>query len=1230
MKKKNLMAILAFISILSYGMDKKVGANVLEGEKSLFVGLNSSTNNEEKVKIGANAKADSEKSIAIGMDSTSRGKKGIAIGAGSLAGAEKHLSNEIEDTIAIGTDAKATATDAIAIGNKANARTKYGIAIGTETKTDGIASIALGYKSDANSDSIAIGKEAVGYGKGVALGENAHSRGRSVAIGHKADSKGVYSYGNVVIGNESTTNENLVYSTALGSGAKVEANYSTALGSKSIAKKRDNRLGYDMLTNKEVKLEDKLSEVDKGKYLSLKSELETMIEDNNKVVEEAKVITSKDYTQRTEEEKKKLSELNDKIGENNKKINEKYTEYSKIVKAWKATYGEVSIGDIEKGITRQITGLAAGKEDTDAVNVAQLKSLDKKLEEENKTYFHVNTGKNKDTGDKDSNLGKMGDSAGAIGDGSITAGAQAKADGDNAIAIGKKAETKQSSGIAIGHSSKSEGNHSISIGKDSKASDLDSVALGHQARSTGSRSTALGPHSEATKDNALALGVWSKATMQGAIAIGSNSMSNASSAITIGENSKVETGAENSIAIGKEAKSLKKDSIVLGTKAEAQGEGSIVLGYHSKSKENAISIGKESEALSIGSVSLGHSSKAKGERSVSIGAYATAEKSNDIAIGLSSKASGGYSIAIGLSAKAEASSSTAIGINSKADIEDSVALGSESKTTKATSVSEVKIGELKYGEFAGKNPMSVVSIGTKNKERQLQHLAAGQISKESTDAINGSQLYATNMVLGTFVDSTKSILGGNASVTTNGKLTMTNIGDTGKNTVHEAIKALDDKIAQSIKDYNFNITSGQSGTGSASGSNSEKIGKDNTLKLIAGDNLSITQNGKDFTYSLNKELKGMSKIDFEKSEVSIGKDGLNNGGKKITNVADGTESTDAVNKGQLDKLENKIDKTKKEIDKKIEDIDKKVDKKIKDVEDKVDKKIEDTKKDLTDKIEKATKTLKTEITANNGEEANKTKGPVTLTSKKSDAGHNIYDISLATTQLKSSEGGKIETPNSEDSKKVANAGEVAKAINALGNNTLSFGADKGNTEAQSLNKNGGLKFAIKGTDYIKTEAKGNEVSVDLTDKTKKDIEKGVSANSGVANAVAMANLPQINGKGHNIAGSYGYYNGEHAFALGLSGTNEKVNLTYRASGSLNTRGNISLGAGLGYQFDNISKRNKELLTLKRNGNINLLDEKVYELEKQFNEIKNKLKDEIKELKFKFSELEKLVKIMNRR
>ncbi|WP_197034540.1 YadA C-terminal domain-containing protein, partial [Streptobacillus canis] len=92
---------------------------------------------------------------------------------------------------------------------------------------------------------------------------------------------------------------------------------------------------------------------------------------------------------------------------------------------------------------------------------------------------------------------------------------------------------------------------------------------------------------------------------------------------------------------------------------------------------------------------------------------------------------------------------------------------------------------------------------------------------------------------------------------------------------------------------------------------------------------------------------------------------------------------------------------------------------------------------------------------------------------------------------------------------------------------------------------------------------------------------------------------------HNIAGAYGYYNGEHAFALGISGLNETGNLVYKASGSLNTKGHVALGAGLGYQFDvktstinrkdeieelrNENKKNKEL--------IQQLFEKISELEK---------------------------------
>ncbi|WP_064591877.1 YadA-like family protein [Streptobacillus moniliformis] len=1064
MKKNNLIAFLIVISSLSYSRNNGNNLN----SYTIF-GSNSITTDTHNVQIGKDSKSEEDKkSIAIGSSSMSRGTNGVAIGNKAHAGAMPNLSNDVENTVAIGTDSKATALDAIAIGNKAHASTKYGIAIGTETKTDGIGAISLGYKSEANSDSIAIGKEAVGYGKGIALGENSHSRRYSVAIGYMADSKGVYSYGNVVIGSESSTDENLNFSTAIGYKAKVEESYSTAIGSSSIAKKRDDRLGYDMFTNKVVKLEDKLEKADKSKYTKLKEEIEKLKAEKGTLDKDAKDIIDKAYNSRTEDEKNKLTELNKKITSKITEINQKYGEYYKIVNVWEATYGEVSIGDAKNGITRQITGLAAGKEDTDAVNVAQLKSLYNKFESENKTYFHVNSGENKDTGDKDTNLGEIGEAAGATGYGAIAVGIKTKASGLNSIAIGK--------------SSNSSGDNSISMGIDSKASGLTSMAIGVDAKASG---------------------------------------------IT---------------------------SIAIGSNANASGFGAISLG-------------------------------------------------------LSSSSSGMHSLAIGQLAKASE--------------EKSVALGSESETTKAVATKDIEINGIKYGEFAGKTPFSVISIGYKDRERQLQHVAAGQISKESTDAINGSQLYWTNNVLGKFIDSTKSILGGTVYVIKSGddagKLTMNNIGDTGKDNIHDAIKHLKESIT-------FNVMAGKDGTGTALGTiESIKIKKDEVLTFKAGDNLTITQNGKDFIYALNKDLKGMNSIKFgDDDSVHISKDGLNNGGKKITNVADGKDSTDAVNKGQLDKLENKISETKTEIDNKIKEIDKKLDEKI----EKIDKKIGDTKKELTDKIDNVTKTLKTEITANGGETENNTKGAITLTYKKSDAGHNIYDISLSTTQLKLSSGGKVETLNDEDTKKIANAGEVAKAINTLGNNTLSFGGDSGVTEKQSLNKDGGLNFNIKGSENIITKAKGNEVSIDISEKMKTDISKGVAANSGVANAIAMANLPQVStigDKRHNIAGSYGYYNGENAFALGLSGVNETGTLVYRASGALNTKGHVSLGAGLGYQFDNIGKRSKEILKLQRNGNINLLDEKVYELDKEF----KALKENNKTLESRIAELEKLMKELRR-
>ena len=116
--------------------------------------------------------------------------------------------------------------------------------------------------------------------------------------------------------------------------------------------------------------------------------------------------------------------------------------------------------------------------------------------------------------------------------------------------------------------------------------------------------------------------------------------------------------------------------------------------------------------------------------------------------------------------------------------------------------------------------------------------------------------------------------------------------------------------------------------------------------------------------------------------------------------------------------------------------------------------------------------------------------------------------------------------------------------------------------------------------------------------------------SGVADAVAMANLPQITANSEYNSGigvSYGTYNGENSFAFGLSGVNNSENFLYRASASLNTKGNVAFGIGFGYQFG----KKKDMLE----------SSKLIKLEEKFNIIKR----ENEANKSKVSELEVVIK-----
>ena len=117
---------------------------------------------------------------------------------------------------------------------------------------------------------------------------------------------------------------------------------------------------------------------------------------------------------------------------------------------------------------------------------------------------------------------------------------------------------------------------------------------------------------------------------------------------------------------------------------------------------------------------------------------------------------------------------------------------------------------------------------------------------------------------------------------------------------------------------------------------------------------------------------------------------------------------------------------------------------------------------------------------------------------------------------------------------------------------------------------------------------------------KSEVDKKIDFTlGGVANAVAMANLPQVGGdRKFNLVASYGYYGGSHAVAVGFSGTNDKQNFTYKLSGAVNSKGNLAFGIGAGVMMGSVNDKDKVIEQLKEENRKR--DEKI---DKQGQEIK---------------------------
>ena len=213
----------------------------------------------------------------------------------------------------------------------------------------------------------------------------------------------------------------------------------------------------------------------------------------------------------------------------------------------------------------------------------------------------------------------------------------------------------------------------------------------------------------------------------------------------------------NSVAIGSKNTALGSSALAVGNEAKAQMSESIAIGHEAQADKTwGIAIGTRATASDVRSLALGHQAKSTGYKANAIGADATANGNHANAIGSSATATGDHAQAFGAGAQATgvrtnvfgsdaaatADYSIAIGNKANASTANSIALGANSTTRSATSVTNATVAGHTFGGFAGTSPVGSVSVGKAGQERQIHNVAAGKISADSTDAVNGSQLYS--------------------------------------------------------------------------------------------------------------------------------------------------------------------------------------------------------------------------------------------------------------------------------------------------------------------------------------------------------------------------------------------------------------------------------------------------------------------------------------------------------
>ena len=688
-----------------------------------------------------------------------------------------------------------------------------------------------------------------------------------------------------------------------------------------------------------------------------------------------------------------------------------------------------------------------------------------------------------------------------------------------------------------------------------------SVTIGQQL-TTGTGAVAVGRLSTAVGDRAVAIGENVNAKKEDTISVGSSNNSNTGGGITIGKGNTADSTANggradgnSQIAIGRDNKATKEDTLALGRENTASGNVSLA-------------IGARTEATNSGSIAIagngdGYKTTSTGFGSIAIGMQSNSTGTASTAVGGVSQATAKGASALGYSANATAESATALGQESVASVKDGVALGSQSKATTDKGVEGYNPADSRTNTYAGlagnvkTSTLAAVSVGDgKNATRQITGLAAG---KEDTDAVNVAQLknvnlkYAGNSGSGDVLLNNGTLnLKGEGLISTTADATgvtvkLTEGGNITTNADGKAVAptkngvATTDNVTQAINNSGWKVTSANNG-GTTNGTTSEKVSPGDTVTLSAGKNIVLDQAGKQFTYSLNKDVDltkdgsltiGDTVINNGGMTItggpSVTKTGINAGNKKITNVAPGTDDTDAVNVKQLKSAKTEVKagagvtvaKSQGAEGQDIYTVSSTGATGSTDPSKLVDGKNTKVEGDGT-----AATPYKVNVEGDLADISSITNGADS--GKLTFEGDKVVKVGGDNPISLDGKGGYVTGLQNKDwditnptvvSGRAATEDQLKKVSDGF-NNTVKLAGNTGNTDTQKLNKTGGLSFGVVGANngqYIKTTASGTDVVADLSDDAKAKLNHTFEVAPGSKNVTVTKDTTDPNKTVYKVA-----------------------------------------------------------------------------------------------------------------